>query len=235
MSVCKIAICDDIDIERDMLCMMLQSFGEEQIIHHFSCGEDLLASPVAFDLVFLDIYMNGMTGMEVAKVLKNNKSKALIVFLTSSPNFAVESYEVHAFDYIVKPLQPERLKTVWKRFLSLHRKRERFLLLNNSGKTEKIAYEQIEFLESDCHYVIIHMTDGTTVRILGKLDDFEQRIDDADFLRCHKSFLINMRFTESMDGDFIMRSGTHVSYRKREKKHLQKIFNDYALKLAYIS
>lgn len=230
MSVRKIAVCDDVAIERDMLCMLLHKCDKKTIIYKFASGEALLSSRKAFDLVFLDIYMDGMTGMETAKMLQKRNSKTPIVFLTSSPDFAVESYEIHAFDYIVKPLRPERLKAVWERFLSQYRQSPKFLVLNCPGKTEKLPYEQIEFLESDCHYVTIHMADGAMLRINGRLDDFEQQLDDVRFLRCHKSYLINLNLAEAMDEDFIMHSGNHVAYRKREKKQLQKTFCDYMQK-----
>lgn len=71
------------------------------------------------------------------------------------------------------------------------------------------------------------MVDGTELRIQGRLDDYENQLDDSRFLRCHKSFLINLNLTEAMDEDFLMRSGKHVAYRKREKKQLQKVFYDF--------
>lgn len=230
MSVRRIAVCDDVAIEQDMLCLMLHKCDKNQVIYRFSSGEDLLRSNIAFDLVFMDIYMNGMTGMETARLLQKKYRNIPIVFLTSSSDFAVESYEIHAFDYIVKPLRPERLKEVWKRFIFQYQQCSKFLVFSNSGKTEKLPYEQIEFLESDGHYVTIHMADSTEFRILGRLDDYEQQLDDDRFLRCHKSYLINLSLTETMDEEFIMHSGYHVAYRKREKKQMQKVFCDYMLK-----
>lgn len=227
MSVFKIAVCDDVAIERDMLCELLHQYDEKQIIYNFSCGEELIRSPLTFDLVFLDIYMNGMTGMETAKLLKEKNQKTSIVFLTSSKDYAVESYEINAFDYIVKPLKSSRLKAVWERFQIHYISRPKYYILNASGITEKLPYEKIEFLESDCHYVTIHTVDAEVFRILGKLDDIEKELDDARFLRCHKSYLINLDYTVAMDEDFLMTSGEYVSYRKRDKKQLQKIFSEY--------
>lgn len=229
MSVRKIAVCDDVAIERDMLCTLLHRFDDKQLIRQFPCGEELLRSQERFDLVFLDIYMGGMTGMETARLLQSKNRKLPIVFLTSTADFAVESYEIRAFDYIVKPLQPKRLEMVWERFCSEYRRSPRFFVVNIAGKAEKLPYEQIEFLESDRHYVTIHMTDRASIRLQGRLDDLEQSFDDPRFLRCHQSFLVNLSLAEAMDEDFIMRSGVHVPYRKREKKKLQNIFCDYML------
>ncbi len=227
MPVHRIAVCDDVPLERDVLCTLLHACDEKQRIYQFTSGEELLSSRESFDLVFLDIYMDGMTGMETARMLQKRNSNIPIVFLTSSPDFAVESYEVHAFDYIVKPLQPERLRAVWKRFVAQHRRSRRFLLLNNSAKIERLPYERIEYLESDRHYVTIHMADKTMLRIQGKLDQFEEQLNDMRFLRCHQSFLINLGLTQAMEDDFLMRSGARVAYRKRDKKQLQRIFCDY--------
>lgn len=226
MSLRKIAICDDEDIERDMLDSMLRDCDKNQLIYPFSSGEELLSSSEEFDLVFMDIYMKGMTGMETAKRLRQKKSKAPIVFLTSSSDFALESYEVHAFDYILKPLQPDRLRAVWERYCLEHRE-PKFILLNNAGKTEKLPYDKIEYLGSDCHYVTVHLADGTDIRLHGRLDELEARLDDGRFLRCHKSFLINMHLAKAMEEDFIMQSGAGVPYRKRDKKALQRIFDEF--------
>lgn len=234
MSIRRIAICDDVAIEREILGTLLHKYDAELVIHQFSCGEDLLNSRESFDLVFLDIYMNGLTGMETARALHLRNNSLPIVFLTASADFAVESYEIHAFDYIVKPLQPQRLKTVWERFLSQYQTNPKVLIINNSGSIEKLLYDQIEFLESNSHYVTIHMEDGSTLRTQGKLDDFEQQLNDSRFLRCHKSFLVNLMLTKSMDDNFLMQSGKCVAYRKRDKKKFQYIFFNYASKGTHV-
>lgn len=230
MAKCRIAVCDDAAIEREILCTMLHQYAPEQLLFQFSRGEDLLNSHEVFDLVFLDIYMDGMTGMETAKALHRKNENLSIVFLTSSADFAVESYEVQALDYIVKPLQGKRLRIVWERFLAQHQNIPKYLIVNYSGTTGKLSYDQIEFLESDRHYVTIHLSDGTALRIQGKLDDFEHQLDDSRFLRCHKSYLINLRLAEAMHESFLMHSGATVAYRKRDKKQFQRIFSRYASK-----
>lgn len=232
MPVYRIAVCDDVAAERNMLCTLLHNCDKRLIIYQFSSGEELLSSQNSFDLVFLDIYMTGMTGMETARVLQSRNDDLPIVFLTATSDFALESYEVHAFDYIVKPLHTRRLEVAWKRFLLTYQESPRLYIVNHSGKTVKLLYEQIEFLESDRHYVTIHMADGETIRIQGKLDDLEQQFDDPRFLRCHKSFLINLSLVEAMEDEFVMQSGKCVPYRKREKKKMQNVFCDHMMKEA---
>lgn len=226
----RIAICDDVVLERELLYLLLQKCADRQMISQFGSGEELLASHEHFDLVFLDIFMGGITGMETARCLLEKSPKTRIVFLTSSPNFALESYDVHAFDYILKPLQPERLAAVWERFAGEHQPTERYLIINDLAETKKLPYDSIEFIESCQHYVTIHLTEEPSLRVYGKLDDFEQQLDDPRFLRCHKSFLINLSLTAAMGEDFLMQSGTHVAYRKREKKQLREAFFNYAAK-----
>lgn len=234
MSVFRIAVCDDVALERELLCMLLQKYTDRQMISEFSSGEELLSSREQFDLVFLDIFMGGMTGMETAKCLLAKDPKMRIVFLTSSPNFALESYDVHAFDYILKPLQPKRLAAVLERFTDEYQPAERYLIINDSAETKKLSYDSIEFIESCQHYVTIHLTEEAPVRVYGKLDDFEQQLDDPRFLRCHKSFLINLSLTTAMGEDFLMKSGIHVTYRKREKKQLKEAFYSFAAKETFV-
>ncbi len=233
MSVYRIAVCDDVAIERSILCVLLHECNDEQIIYQFESGEELLRSQETFDIAFLDIFMNGMTGMDTARALQKRGVDTPIVFLTASPYFAVESYEINAFDYIVKPLQPERLKLVWDRFLKEYKKNQRYFVINYPGKTAKLAFDQIEFIESDRHYISVNLADGTTLRFQGKLDSIEEQFNDPRFLRCHQSFLINMGLADAMDDDFLMHSGKRVAYRKRDKKTLQRIFYDFMMKEAY--
>lgn len=227
MSIYRIAVCDDVDIERDILCTLLRQCDKQQVTFQFSSGEELLRSQENFDLIFLDIFMSGMTGMETAKALHERNSLTPIVFLTASPDFALESYEVHAFDYIVKPLQQKRLHEVWERFARQQKHKPGFLIIKDSVETTKLPYDQIEYLESCQHYVTIFLTNHTSLRTYGRLDDFEQQLNDARFLRCHKSYLINLSLTKAMGEDFLMYSGKQVPYRKREKKRLQSIFYNY--------
>ena len=113
----KIVICDDVEIDRSILRHFLEKYfddrGEEALVEEYSSGESLTADVeegyLGMDLLFLDIFMNGINGMETAVKLRALSCTAPIVFLTMSPDFAVESYEVEASGYILKPFSASQL------------------------------------------------------------------------------------------------------------------------------
>ena len=115
-----IGICDDKQEERDCIKACLNGFskaeGINMAIYEYSSGEEMAMylADIRFDLVFLDIYMGGMTGIDVAKQIRETSEACLIVFATSSPDFAIDAYSFRAFHYLLKPLQCEEIVKVIK-------------------------------------------------------------------------------------------------------------------------
>lgn len=122
----KIAICDDVEVERFVLRRQLMAYfqttGGEAEIREFESGESLLAEIeegyILPDLIFLDIYMGDLNGMDTARRLRALGVKAPIVFLTASPDFALESYEVEASGYLLKPADEQQTRALLQRLLS---------------------------------------------------------------------------------------------------------------------
>ncbi len=226
----RIAVCDDVALERDILHDMLQELSPNAHIVGFSSGEELLLSDMTFDLIFLDIFMGGLNGMETAKKLRERNCRAKIVFLTSSPDYAVESYEVLAFDYILKPIRPERLESVCKCVFKEEKPIKRIVLRSADG-VQEVSVDQLECIESSGHYLVFHLSDKRTIRIYGKLDDMEEKLSDPDFIRCHQSMLVNMHFIARMEDTFLMKSGLVVPYRKRGVKTIREQYEAFLQKV----
>ncbi|MEG2119568.1 MAG: LytTR family DNA-binding domain-containing protein, partial [Pseudoflavonifractor sp.] len=158
------AICDDLQEDRSLIRSMLADFAAERAqpisCAEYASGEALMAgcigSGVRFDLIFLDIYMDGMDGMEVAHVLREAGVEAVLVFLTTTPDFAVQSYEVGALSYLLKPVAPEKLVAVLDCFLALCRPRSVFL----QGRL--FLTGDIVSAESCNKTILLHFKTGTT-------------------------------------------------------------------------
>lgn len=226
----QIIICEEVQIEREMLREMLRRYfaelGEEIRVWEYESGEEMLADAeegrLKIDLLFLDIYMKGITGIEVARQVRRKGCRAAIVFLTDSPDFAMESYEVCSSGYLLKPFLKEQLEKVLKRIFQLDFKRRIALKTRHQYRYPYI--DDIEYVESDKHSIIVHLTDGTKVEATEKLSDIEKRICDKRFLRCHQSYLINMDYIEDVKGDFILKGGEIVPIRVRGRK---KVLDEY--------
>lgn len=220
----RIAICDDLDADRTALRAALNSTpalsaGAEVL--EYGSGEALLMEAeegcTVFDLIFLDIYMGGMTGMDTAKELRQMGISAPLVFLTTSPDFAIESYEVDAAGYLLKPIQEEKLSALLNKFLApIDRPR----ICVQSGRRHRYLFlDDILFVESDNHSLAIHLTDGEVLSCSEKLNDLAARLDGR-FLRCHQSYLVNMAHVADVVEDFVLKDGHRVPIRTKERREI---------------
>ena len=232
----KIAICDDVEVERFVLRRQLMAYfqttGGEAEIREFESGESLLAEIeegyILPDLIFLDIYMGDLNGMDTARRLRALRVKAPIVFLTASPDFALESYEVEASGYLLKPADEQQTRALLQRLLRTDLRRRIAVKCRRQHRYPFV--DDILYLESDRHTVTIHMLDGSRIVTVDKLGELEKQIDDPRFLRCHQSYLVNMEHITDVQEDFILRDGSCVPIRVRGRKEVVDIYNDFFMK-----
>lgn len=228
-----IAICDDRaeDCERLHTALMNQFSARRQEVKIalYPCGEALLAGIEEdgrnFDLVFLDIYMTGLSGMETAYRLRAVGQKVPLIFLTSSQDFAVESYEVSAAGYLLKPLDETRLSALLDRILNKAECPR--LALKCGGSHRYFDYEEIFYIESRGYQLFLHTMEGDEIRATGKLDEVEMQLGDPRFLRCHQSYLVNMDSVSKAGDDFLLRNGDRVPIRVRSRKAMTDAYYRY--------
>ncbi len=233
----SIAICDDSEIDREIIKGMLVTYFKgitKYRISMFENGQALLDSiqaEVKFDLVFLDIIMHEKNGVQIAQEIRDNNRKNDIIFVTSSPDFAIDSYDVVAFGYILKPVSAERFGKVMDRYMKKrHEKTEsqdRYLCFKKSGKVENINYDDIKYIESRNTALIIHSKQDKEHILYGKLSDLENQIDDERFIRSHQSFLVNMNYIVAAKEAFVLDDGTEIPVRQKNKKQIRDQYLQY--------
>lgn len=199
-----IAVCDDEDLFREYLKGLLLEYSfrmnEEIRISEYSCGDALLEAYLqrridGCDLIFLDIRMDGMDGMETAERLRAEGCGCLIVFLTSLVEYAPRGYEVNAFRYLLK----EQAKTDLGRVLDACRRElsgEEYFCFAYERCRRSIPKRDILYFESRKRLVILH-TAGEEYQFYQKLDELELQLSGEGFLRCHRSFLVQERHIKS--------------------------------------
>jgi DNA-binding LytR/AlgR family response regulator len=171
--------------------------------------------------------MDGMTGVDASRRIREISKDVKIIFVTASPDFAVESYDVEASGYILKPFDEEKFKNLMDRLLTpISRKK---IVTNARGHYQYIFVDEILWVESSNNDIHIHLTDGSTVIQRQKLGEFESAIDDIDFLRCHQSFLVNMNFIDDVDDQFHMRDGSVIPIRVRSRKKVTDEYHQWFL------
>lgn len=230
----KIAVVDDMPDDRAKLTALVERYLREQAlvarVSTYQSGEDFLADEKAteYSVVFLDIYMGGLTGMEVAHRLRELGATCPVIFLTTSLTHAVESYQVYAFDYLVKPLTYERLKGTMDHLLRSRSREEPCLVVKEGRTPRRVPLASIDYVDYYNHYTQIHMGEEV-VRTYQKFSDFEAQVKPYTmFLTCHRCVMVNMRQVEKIvDGFFLMKTGAYVPINRKRVKELKASYFDY--------
>ncbi|MCQ4866638.1 LytTR family DNA-binding domain-containing protein [Pseudoflavonifractor phocaeensis] len=244
MGVLRIAICDDQPSERELLGRFLRAYFAahpyEYELTEYAGGEPLVDDYedgcACFDLIFLDIFLDGILGMEAARSLRRFAPRVPIIFLTASPDYALESYDVRAYGYLVKPLDAGRAGALLERFLrEEYDGRQKTLLLREGGRGRRIAYREIECIESRRNVLLVRLDNGEEHRVYARLDDVERELEGHGFIRCHQSYIVNMDRVRTVEDDFLMASGERVPIRQRGAKTIRSAYFEYLLSQAELT
>lgn len=229
----RIAICDDSPMDRELIGDLLtRYFNDIQFrpdLVFYDSGVNLvydLQEGDWFDIVLLDIYMDDHLGIDIAHQLRDLGFQGEIVFLTASSKFAVDSYDVTAAGYLLKPLSYEKLTRVMNRIsknfdLGTYAVRQR-------SKVIRIPMSEILYVESSNSKCVLHRTDGKDYTIYKRLDEIQSELTDPRFLRCHQSYLVNMDHVQQVDKQFVLSSGDAVLIRQRDLKAIRQTYLSYA-------
>jgi two-component system, LytTR family, response regulator LytT len=153
-----------------------------------------LAREAAYDVVFLDVEMPGLTGVDAAPLVRDRREPPAVVFVTAHERYAVDAFAVEAFDYLLKPVDPDRLARVVERL------RERTVenavpvekvAVVSGGGTELLDFDQLHFAQADGDYSRVHTYDRSYL-CTASLGELEERLPSARFARIHRSYLVNL-------------------------------------------
>ena len=230
----KIALCDDNPSELKKIndnidaFLLSENLSDSSEIKTFLSADEVLRYTEQngqFDLLFLDIVMPGMNGIELAKELRSNDRKSMIIFLTTSSEYAVSSYQVDAFYYLLKPYSSSDIHSLLSKvFNKLESEKSTSIVVKESGKLTKIEIHNIQFLESIKHMIHFHLRDSSIISCYGTINEFSDLLlSDERFVRCHKSFIINMNFVKSLSSSyFIMQDKVIIPISRQSFKQIKK-------------
>jgi len=192
----KVAICDDAETDREYVAALVTHWAEQTgntvRINAFPSSESFLfhyADEKDYDVLLLDIEMEAMDGVTLAKQLRRENDAVQIIFITGYSDYIAEGYEVAALHYLMKPVQEEKLFSVLDRAAEKLEKNEMVLHFEQAGEMIRIPVYQIRFAEVMGNYVTIHAASDVTLKMT--LSELEKSLDDR-FCRVGRSVIVNL-------------------------------------------
>jgi len=212
----SVIICDDLAEERSLLRRYVQAYGNEKgyqlRMGEAACGDELLNrwQPEHWDLVLLDIYMPGLSGVETARRLRAMDASCEIAFVTTSEVHGLVGYDLGILDYLVKPVDRETIFDMLDWCIHKQWERLRTLRVRSEWEEMEVRLQDICYIEIQRHTACISLREKTICTRRG-MAELEEEIDSPSFLRCHRGFLVNLAHVVSIQkNDFLMDNGQRV-------------------------
>lgn len=206
----KIAVCDDDRTTREQIASMIKKQEPDAEIITFKTGEDMIKSQENFEISFLDIEMEEMSGIDVAKYIrkeqeKKGREKSIIIFVTGYREYMEDAFDVNAFHYLLKPVDEKKFRAVFRRALKeasvKTEQRKQSVIVKCNGMQKKILLKDIYYIESSNKKVVFHTKDGN-IDIYGKMEEWERELGES-FYRCHRGYLVNLEKITAYNVDTI--------------------------------
>lgn len=216
----SIAICDDEIIERSRMAGQIRKILSEEkmscTIHEFGSGRALLEKAEDFDIIFLDILMDDADGMYTAGKLRDKDYEGILVFVSASREYLLEAYDVEAYYYFIKPVDEIKLKNLFQRIIRKMEKSSRdFIVVNKERQCRKLLLDNVYYFEIRGRTIEAHtMTSNFTY--YEQIGNLERNLQGKGFCRCHKSYLVNLKYVSSYTRqEIILDNGEKIMIARR--------------------
>lgn len=224
----NICICDD-DFATHQIIKEYLHGNLSSDVNVFDCfsAEDLLKSAENYDILFLDIKMGEVNGLEAAELIRKNNKDIIIIFISSYPNYVFKAFNVEALHFIVKPIDGKEFKSVLDRALYKYKTEHSSIKLNWQKERYVIKISSIKYIEGYNRHVTVYTQDGT-YEALGKLSDLYKELAPHGFIRTHQGFIVNMDYIKRFDvSDVVLFDDTKIMISVRKKAEALEIFDKY--------
>ncbi|WP_018142893.1 LytR/AlgR family response regulator transcription factor [Alloscardovia criceti] len=221
----KIAIVDDDSAARERLRAFVQRYAHENAetweIQDFSSAEEILHHYKAeFDIIFLDIEMLKIDGIQAARIIRETDPSTVLIFVTNMAQLAIKGYEVEALDFIVKPIDYGSFAMVMRRARArMERRKQTSLSLSIRGAAHIIALDRIDYVEVRDHYITYHTQDGDFT-VKGSLSQAEKALSEGNFMKCNRWYLVNIDHVTGIQGNLITVGEWTVEVSRSKKQEI---------------
>lgn len=192
----NIAICEDNEEElariHNMLCQSKIPCEFKKYTNAEPLLLDIETNKKQFDIFLMDIYLPGQNGIEAARRIRESYKNAVIIFMTTSEDFYREAFDLYAFHYLIKPVSLTKLTEVLQKALDQIASPNEMLQITFRGQNIMLRHSDIAYINSSGHTMCFNMLNGQQYTSYGRLDEIQTQLTDELFVRCHKSFIVNL-------------------------------------------
>lgn len=228
----RIAIVEDETIYAQQLEQHLERYAAEHDLPvrttRFEDGLTIIEDyRPEWDIIFLDIRMAHMDGMEAARRIREQDGSVILIFITSMAQYAIQGYEVDAQDFILKPVSyPQLSLRLDKAVRLLRRDAQKYLVLPFDGRKEKVAASDVLYIEVQNHNVRV-VTGKRVYSLRGTLQELEEQLADCYFSRCNHCYLVNLQNVTSLLKDSVLVGEHELTVSRPKKKQFMQDLSDY--------
>ena len=228
----RIAVCDDDRHDQEQVLQALRNVDPDAKAECFFSGASLLEAAKQappFDIIFLDIYMPGESGIETAKAIRRISPRTGLVFVTSSEDHALAAFSLYALHYLVKPVTAEGIAEAFQRLRALRPELRESITFTVGRIPQKIYLDEICAVSSDNHAVEIALANGQRIRAWMTLGELEQKLG-RKFLKVNRGVIVNMDFIAEMRTNLCaLKNGMEFSLAIRERGAICAAYQDYLM------
>ena len=215
----EVAIVDDEKVIREQIKKLAVKYESDCNVKDYETGEELLAEGKKFEVVFLDIQMEGMNGIDTARALREKQEDMVVIFITGVKEYVFEAFDVSAFHYLLKPVEEKKFSGVFELAKKEVEKRttqgQKNIFIKTRNRSFTINHENILYIEKRGKKVEIH-TSNEIIETYASMNDLEKQLG-GNFYRCHRGYLVNMAHIAEYENDSISLSNGENIFMAKER------------------
>ena len=213
----NIAVVDDEKVIMEHIGSLIKKQMPDCYLEFYATGEELLRAEKRFDIVFLDIQMDGMDGIETAGRLRKKQDEIVLIFVTGSREYVFDAIDLYAFHYLLKPVDESKFREVLERAAGEAAKKKIKRELFIKKRNLMLDQADILYIESRAKKVEIHTASSKKmIEIYATMEEMERQLGE-DFYRCHRAYIVNMSHITEYDNDGITITNGDKIYLTKKK------------------